>query len=105
MGWFAGGGPLGNGGGAFVGDFNTDGSFTPLDGLVGTMTGAFVGAKIAVSDGPARQGLFVTVLMLIAALMNLNAFPHPAWFWSGCIVVIVGSGYFGAQLGGQRAAK
>jgi len=76
-----------------------------LSYAVGTMTGAFVGAKIAVSDGPARQGLFVTVLMLIAALMNLNAFPHPAWFWSGCILVIVGSGYFGAQLGGQREVK
>ena len=76
-----------------------------LSYAVGTMGGAFVGAKIAISDEPARQGLFVTVLMLIAGLMNLNAFPHPAWFWSSCIVVIVGSGYFGADLGSKREVK
>ncbi len=76
-----------------------------LSYAVGTMGGAFVGAKIAISEGPARQGLFVTVLMLIAGLMNLNAFPHPAWFWVGSILAIVGSGYYGAQLGGRREVK
>lgn len=72
---------------------------------VGTMGGAFVGAKFSASEGPSRQGLFVTVLILIAGLMNLNAIPHPAWFWAGSILAIVGSGYFGAQLGGRREVK
>mgnify|MGYP003628033913 CR=1 FL=1 len=43
--------------------------------------------------------------MLIAGVMNLNAIPHPMWFWVGSVVVILGSGYFGAQLGGRRQAN
>ena len=76
-----------------------------LSYAIGTSAGSFVGAKFAAGDEPFRQGLFVTVLILIAGIMNLNAFPHPIWFWAGSIIVILGSGYYGAQIGGRREAK
>ena len=76
-----------------------------LSYALGTMVGAFVAAKFSAAEGASRQGLFVTVLMLIAGLMNLNAFPHPTWYWIANILVFVGSGYFGAELGGRREAK
>lgn len=76
-----------------------------LSYAVAAMAGAFMGARFSAPDGPIRQGLFVTVLILIMGFMNLNAIPHPLWFWVGCIVVIIGAGYFGADRGSRRKVK
>lgn len=76
-----------------------------LSYVAGTMGGAFVGAQFSVPEGPHRRGLFVAALILIAAIMNLNAIPYPLWFWVSNIVLIVVAGYLGAQLGSRRKVE
>lgn len=75
-----------------------------LSYAVGTFVGSAVGAKLSAPDGPLRQGLFVAALMLIAGIMNMNAIPHPIWFWMSCIVLIIVTGFSGAKLGSARSA-
>lgn len=70
-----------------------------LSYLLGTLAGSAVAAKLSAPEGPARQGFFVGVLMLIAAAMNLLKIPHPLWFAIGSVVAIIVAGFFGTRLG------
>ena len=70
-----------------------------LSYFLGTLAGSMLATKLSAPDGPARQGMFVGVLMLIAAVMNLVKIPHPLWFAAGSVAAIIVAGIIGTLAG------
>jgi hypothetical protein len=71
--------------------------FVLLAYFLGVLGGAFVAGRFSLGGG-ARQAVMVTLLFLVASVMNLMAFPHPAWFWAANILVVVAAGWLALQL-------
>jgi len=68
--------------------------------LLGWAIGSFVGPWLAgrmAGRAPLVHGMIVAVLLLIAGITNLLAFPHPIWMWVLGIASFVGLGYAGAR--------
>lgn len=55
--------------------------------VAGTFAGGWVAARVARAD-PARYVGIVASLVLAAALANIVAIPHPAWFIVALLIVI-----------------
>lgn len=72
--------------------------------LIGTLLGAYVATKLSATL-PRRQGWLVGGLMLVAAIMNLTAIPHPLWFSIASLAGIAAGGWLGAQWGAPRLPK
>ena len=70
-----------------------------LSYFLGTLAGSMLATKLSAPEGPARQGMFVGVLMLIAAVMNLVKIPHPLWFAAGSVAAIIVAGIIGTLAG------
>lgn len=68
--------------------------------FLGVFAGAWVAARLA-PGSPLVHGLIVAGLVLVAAVVNMVALPHPAWMWVGAPVVILVAGWLGARIGGH----
>ncbi|HEX2121966.1 MAG TPA: hypothetical protein VHL59_10025 [Thermoanaerobaculia bacterium] len=55
---------------------------------LGTVAGVATATRVGRSVVP---GYIVGALLLIATLVNLTMFPHPAWFWVASIAVVAGA--------------
>lgn len=77
----------------------------PLSALLIVLAGYFVGVTAAAwvagrvsYRGHARQAIMVGGLFFVASLMNLNSFPHPAWFWAANLAAVVAATWLGIKL-------
>ena len=67
--------------------------------MVGTFAGSWITSRLA--PAPKRNhGLVIGVLLMLAAIGNMRAFPHPIWMW----VVSLGSFLPVSYLGSMLAA-
>ncbi len=75
--------------------------------LVAWALGSFVGAWLAgriAGRGPLLHGMIVTVLLLIAGVINMLLIPHPVWVWGLGIAGFILCGYAGARLAAKPKA-
>ena len=71
--------------------------------LIGVSGGAWVAGRLS-HTAPRRQIFMVTGLFLIASVMNLTSFPHPAWFWVANLGAVVMGGWLALQWQPRRDA-
>jgi hypothetical protein len=82
----------------------------PVGALLGVLVawglGAFGGAFTAARLGSRRPlGLLVGTLLLVAAVGNMLAIPHPIWFWFAAFVVIPATTMAGVRLVPRDGAR
>ncbi len=71
--------------------------------LVGVTAGAWLAGRLSFNF-PARQAIMVVALYFVGSLMNLLAFPHPAWFWVANFAAVLGAGWLALKLQPARPA-
>ncbi|MDP2137231.1 MAG: hypothetical protein Q8J74_05205 [Candidatus Didemnitutus sp.] len=69
--------------------------------FVGVTAGAWLAGRLSFT-AHRRQVIMVTLLFTAASVMNLLAFPHPAWFWAANFAVVFGGGWIALFLLGLR---
>jgi peptidoglycan/LPS O-acetylase OafA/YrhL len=85
----------------------------PASALLIVLAGYFVGITAATwvagrlsAHARLRQALMVGGLFLVASIINLTSFSHPAWFWVANLAVVVAATWLGIKLlPAPRAAK
>ena len=55
--------------------------------LLAVSLGAFLATRLS-ADGSKRHGLIITVLFLLATIVNLVSIPHPVWLAVTAVVLI-----------------
>lgn len=71
--------------------------FLLLAWFLGPFAGGWVAARLA-PRSPLLHGMIVAGLVVVSALVNLAALPHPGWMWVAGPIVILGGGWLGARL-------
>lgn len=77
----------------------------PQRALVGVLVGWFVAAvagswvAVRIAKGDRRPAWGLGLLLLVAAIANMNLFPHPLWFWVIGIVLYPVAIMLGIHLG------
>ena len=83
----------------------------PVTALLIMIAGYFVSVAAASwvagrmsAHGHVRQALMVGGLFLVASLIHLRTFPHPAWFWAANLGAVFAGTWVGIKLLPKRTA-
>ncbi|HUD70774.1 MAG TPA: hypothetical protein VMQ62_02330 [Dongiaceae bacterium] len=67
---------------------------------LGVCLGGYLAGRLA-PRAPVLHASAITMLVALAAVANLLAIPHPAWFWASALIVIAAAGHASRWLLGR----
>jgi hypothetical protein len=76
--------------------------------LVSYVVASFVGGLVAgliAGRAPFAHAAAIGMLLTVAGVMNLMAFPHPVWFWIASLAVYVPLALCGGALAARRSRR
>ncbi len=71
---------------------------------VATFCGAWLAARLA-SRVQAVHGGVVTVMLIVAGILNMLDLPHPTWVWIAGLAAFVIGGVVGTRIGADRSGS